>query len=258
MYSAVNVIVDLTYAVLPALMVWDLQMPWRTKAMVAALLSMGTVGSMGLLIRIPYLASLGSNLDFLYNTTNVAIWSIAEPGLGIVAGNLATLRPLLLALQGRRAIRKSRSTGSGLPRTHPGSRPEGLRRAYLSHSRRLGSDEEALGATATRDTFTPGSGDLSLEKLDLEGKSRMGIGMMTTVSVGGPTRWSMLPFPEANGWDGEEEGELEMESITEGGKENGGAAVKVVVRQSFSRAAIANPNLDDEAGNLGNKAGQAS
>lgn len=32
--------------------------------------------------------------DFLYRTTDVAIWTTVEVGVGITAGNLATLRPL--------------------------------------------------------------------------------------------------------------------------------------------------------------------
>lgn len=33
--------------------------------------------------------------DFLYATTDVAIWSTVEPGIGITAGCIATLRPLV-------------------------------------------------------------------------------------------------------------------------------------------------------------------
>lgn len=32
--------------------------------------------------------------DFLWSTTNVAIWSTVEPGIGIAAASIATLRPL--------------------------------------------------------------------------------------------------------------------------------------------------------------------
>jgi hypothetical protein len=39
--------------------------------------------------------------DFLYDTVDIAIWSNIEPGLGITAGSLATLRPLYRLLVSR-------------------------------------------------------------------------------------------------------------------------------------------------------------
>lgn len=46
------------------------------------------------LVRIPSIRILGTTPDFLYNITDIAIWSTVEPGLGIVAASAATLRPL--------------------------------------------------------------------------------------------------------------------------------------------------------------------
>lgn len=46
------------------------------------------------MIRIPYIKVLTLTNDFLFATTDVAIWSTVEPGLGIVAAGAITLRPL--------------------------------------------------------------------------------------------------------------------------------------------------------------------
>jgi hypothetical protein len=46
------------------------------------------------MIRIPYIKVLALTDDFLFATTDVAIWSTVEPGLGIVAAGAVTLRPL--------------------------------------------------------------------------------------------------------------------------------------------------------------------
>jgi hypothetical protein len=46
------------------------------------------------IIRIPYVHTLSDQTDFLYATTDVAIWSCVETGLGIAAACCATLRPL--------------------------------------------------------------------------------------------------------------------------------------------------------------------
>lgn len=47
------------------------------------------------IIRFPYLHSLTDINDFLYSTSDVAIWSTVETGIGITASAFATLRPLL-------------------------------------------------------------------------------------------------------------------------------------------------------------------
>jgi hypothetical protein len=52
------------------------------------------------IIRFPYLYSLTDIDDFLYSTSDVAIWSTVETGLGITAAAVATLRPLLRSFLG--------------------------------------------------------------------------------------------------------------------------------------------------------------
>lgn len=47
-----------------------------------------------LLVRIPYVKRLAITPEFLYETVDVATWSVLEPSLGIIAGCVATLRPL--------------------------------------------------------------------------------------------------------------------------------------------------------------------
>lgn len=42
----------------------------------------------------PYVHTLGDTEDFLYATTDIAIWSCSETGLGITAACCAVLRPL--------------------------------------------------------------------------------------------------------------------------------------------------------------------
>jgi len=44
--------------------------------------------------RIPYAKQLLSNPDYLYNFTDLAIWSTVEISLGLSASSLATLKPL--------------------------------------------------------------------------------------------------------------------------------------------------------------------
>jgi hypothetical protein len=63
--------------------------------------------SIATIIRIPYVHTLGNESDFLYATTDVAIWSCSETGLAITAACGAVLRPLF-----RELLSSSRLVGS--------------------------------------------------------------------------------------------------------------------------------------------------
>lgn len=51
-------------------------------------------------MRFPYLNSLVDVDDFLYSTSDVAIWSTVETGIAITTAGLATLRPLFRSVFG--------------------------------------------------------------------------------------------------------------------------------------------------------------
>ncbi|KAF3035053.1 hypothetical protein E8E11_003338 [Didymella keratinophila] len=92
-YSIFSIIADFTFALLPAALVWNLQLKKRTKIALIPLLTMGCVASAAVIARLPFLPKLNSP-DFLWDTLDIAIWSSVEQGLAITAGSLATLRPL--------------------------------------------------------------------------------------------------------------------------------------------------------------------
>jgi hypothetical protein len=59
-------------------------------------LTFANSGSTATIIRLPYSSSLKEYKgDFLYRTTDFAIWTTVEVGVGITAGCIATLRPLM-------------------------------------------------------------------------------------------------------------------------------------------------------------------
>ncbi|BCS21693.1 uncharacterized protein APUU_22125S [Aspergillus puulaauensis] len=92
-YSGLTIFCDFSLGILPICFIWNLQMNRRTKGVLAGILSLGAVASIGVVIRMPYLKNY-SDVDFLYSTYQIAIWSIIETGLAIIAGSLITLRPL--------------------------------------------------------------------------------------------------------------------------------------------------------------------
>jgi hypothetical protein len=92
--AAVNAAADWAFGTLPLFIVWDLKMKLKTKLLVAGILAFAAIGSTGTIVRMFYIRTLMNGPDFLYATTDVAIWSTVEPGIGITAGSVACLRPL--------------------------------------------------------------------------------------------------------------------------------------------------------------------
>ncbi|KAL2807906.1 hypothetical protein BJX63DRAFT_410939 [Aspergillus granulosus] len=98
-YSAIAAACDLAIGLLPAFLIWRLRASRRTKAGIAIILGIGCVASAAVIVRIPFVDSIKSE-QFLYATSQVAIWSNIEASLGIIAGSLAPLRPFSRVLSG--------------------------------------------------------------------------------------------------------------------------------------------------------------
>ncbi|KAF9872592.1 hypothetical protein CkaCkLH20_10089 [Colletotrichum karsti] len=93
LYSAFSVICDFTFAILPIVLIWNLKMDRKTKIALVPIMAMACIASAAVVVRMPYVKDF-KNIDFLYATVDIAIWSTTEQGLAITAGSLATLRPL--------------------------------------------------------------------------------------------------------------------------------------------------------------------
>ncbi|KAK5790353.1 hypothetical protein VI817_007640 [Penicillium citrinum] len=102
-YSAFAAICDFTVGLLPVFVVHQLQMKQQTKIAVIGILSMACIASSAVIVRIPFVSTFLDLDDFLFSTVQIAYWSNLEIGLGITAGSLATLRPLLRHWFGTRA-----------------------------------------------------------------------------------------------------------------------------------------------------------
>ncbi|KAL4972773.1 hypothetical protein BDW66DRAFT_162614 [Aspergillus desertorum] len=110
-YSSLTIVCDITLGILPACLIWNLQMSRRTKLALVGVLSLGAIASVAVVIRLPYLKNY-SDPDFLYSTYQIAIWSVVETGLAIIAGSLITLRPLFRwFLDGAFSYKQQRTAG---------------------------------------------------------------------------------------------------------------------------------------------------
>jgi hypothetical protein len=207
--SGLNVIADWTLGILPIFVVRGLDMSKRQKRLVAGILSFAAVGSAATIVRLPYIGSLkesfdGSNGEFLRecpslfdlclshpfqaskltiercyitdNTVGVAIWTTVEVGIGISAGCLATLRPLMRLALARFGLSSSSNTGG---------RPQEISlhssRHQSQHSRRLQIERQGDGGKfilvdpvkgQTITTITGGEGADHYSPVELEEDSR--------------------------------------------------------------------------------------
>ncbi|KAM0724139.1 hypothetical protein Q7P37_000020 [Cladosporium fusiforme] len=119
-YSAVACVTDWVFAILPAFLVWELQMSRREKASVIVVLATGALASAATIARFPYLHGMSDEADFLYATIEVAIWSTIELNLGCTAACCATLRPLFRKIIPSFGMSsRGRSYGSSKPHGTP-------------------------------------------------------------------------------------------------------------------------------------------
>ncbi|PVH82384.1 hypothetical protein DL98DRAFT_388808, partial [Cadophora sp. DSE1049] len=140
-YSAISCWTDWTLAIIPMFIVWNLQMNIRTKIGLSLILAMAALASIATIIRIPYVKDLANQADFLYATTDVAIWSTAETGIGLAACSFATLRPLF-----RSFFLRSKLFGGSSSRGKSSSNPwpSSGRLSYIRSESRGGNESFGL------------------------------------------------------------------------------------------------------------------
>ncbi|XWW93009.1 hypothetical protein V2A60_000937 [Cordyceps javanica] len=97
LYSAVSVATDLIFALLPAFIIWHLQIRSDIRLVLIFLMGLGCVASVAVFVRVAYLHTF-YDADFLWATTDIAIWSTIEMGLALTAASCSTLRPLARSL----------------------------------------------------------------------------------------------------------------------------------------------------------------
>ncbi|KAH8900972.1 hypothetical protein GQ53DRAFT_633272, partial [Thozetella sp. PMI_491] len=174
MDTSVNIFTDWATALMPIPLLWNIQMNLNTKISVGAILGLGIFASMSGCVRLAYTVNLTSSEDYLYGLANILIWGYAEPAIGMIVGNLATLRPLV-----RRMLQLDNSSGSGTSKFTPMG---GRERAhpYRSFDTELGpidgdrkndimSSIQIEGGTPTTKGRASLSSDGDSQKLILEG-----------------------------------------------------------------------------------------
>ncbi|KAL4731772.1 hypothetical protein ACLX1H_000757 [Fusarium chlamydosporum] len=163
--SANAVITDWICALLPIFMLYKSNMKKATKVSVSIILGLAALASLCTIIRLPYVKYYTILHNYLYNVTNIVVWSVVESGIGIVAGCLPSLRKLV-----SNRFHFDTSTGSSPAHITPfagdnrvvvtASSAPAIRRSHI-HRGQVGGDWEQLddGSTSVQKIYV---------KVDLE------------------------------------------------------------------------------------------
>ncbi|RDW62890.1 uncharacterized protein DSM5745_10001 [Aspergillus mulundensis] len=92
--TAVNIVTDWITAIMPIPLLWNVQLDKHSKMAVIGLMGLGIFASLSACVRLKYTVNLTNQDDYLYAIANVVIWGFAENAIGMIVGNVATLRPL--------------------------------------------------------------------------------------------------------------------------------------------------------------------
>lgn len=136
-----NALMDIMFAFLPTTILWNSQMPIKTKISCCILLSMGGLSCVASIIRIAFLNGVSDQAHYFENAINTALVSIVEPGLAITAASLGTLRPLFQALA-------ERTSPSSWQSSRSGNSKSAARSAYQKeHNASGGRSQNTFGGT---------------------------------------------------------------------------------------------------------------
>ncbi|RAL07156.1 uncharacterized protein BO97DRAFT_266420 [Aspergillus homomorphus CBS 101889] len=100
--TAVNILTDWVTALLPVPLLWNVQINRNTKISIVGLMGLGIFASMSACVRLKYTVAVTAQSDYLFGLANVVIWGFAENAIGMIVGNIATLRPLFRILRDRK------------------------------------------------------------------------------------------------------------------------------------------------------------
>jgi len=92
-----NAVIDWIFIITPIIVVSKTMMTTRAKVSVCSIILLGALGSVASIARIPLLKDIKTtpSLSYFKNLIPIALVSITESGIGIMAISLAAIRPLL-------------------------------------------------------------------------------------------------------------------------------------------------------------------
>ncbi|GFF41004.1 hypothetical protein IFM58399_06117 [Aspergillus lentulus] len=148
--TALNILTDLIFAILPAFMLRHLQVNRRVKASLVCILGLGIFACAAAFVKLSILPNYGRTGDFLWDYTDLTIWVVVECNTGIIAGSLPTLKPLFKQVLGSYGSQGSHSHSHYHSHSRSRSRTRnysrGTRHKLRSLSRQHKSKAQTLGS----------------------------------------------------------------------------------------------------------------
>ncbi|BCS08560.1 hypothetical protein ALUC_20930S [Aspergillus luchuensis] len=92
--TGLNILTDIIFAILPAIMLRHLQVNRRVKASLVCILGLGIFACVAAIVKLSVLPNYGRTGDLLWDYSTLTIWVVVESNMGIIAGSLPTLKPL--------------------------------------------------------------------------------------------------------------------------------------------------------------------
>lgn len=109
--SALNILTDLLFAIIiPTPMLWNLNVHFRTRLTLLAILGLGVFACAAAIIKVGYVTNYGKLGDWLWDSRNITIWTVVELNVGIIAGSLPCLKPLFRRFLGSYYGKNSKKT----------------------------------------------------------------------------------------------------------------------------------------------------
>lgn len=90
--------IDLSLALLPISIIWNLQLNWHKKLGLSVLMGLGVFACICAAIKTSKLTELNARADITFITVDLWIWNVNEINVVIFAACMPTLRPLFLVL----------------------------------------------------------------------------------------------------------------------------------------------------------------
>lgn len=89
-----KILSDLLFAMIPVPMLWSLKVHRRARISLVAILGLGVFACAAACVKSIYIVNYGKFGGILWDSRNIATWATVEINIGIIAGNLPTLRPM--------------------------------------------------------------------------------------------------------------------------------------------------------------------
>ncbi|KAK4182223.1 hypothetical protein QBC35DRAFT_510369 [Podospora australis] len=143
--SSVAVLTDIIFALLPVPILWNVQMNWRVKSAVAIILSVGVFAAVAAIVKITFLSNYGKHGDFLFDSSDLTIWTTVEICTAIIAACFPSLKPLFKTLFDGSSVRNQQYYGASSSRYKGYVRNEDRTATHKSKSApctRPGDDDE--------------------------------------------------------------------------------------------------------------------